>query len=76
MPQGCSSADGGSDLLGALRFLRIHRTHPLNLDRIGKVRLQAVGRDWEIELDPPVNRMLPFTRGELDAVWRAVGEGE
>ena len=56
-------------------FLRIHRSHAVNLARVREVRLQADGRDWEVKLEPPVNRVLPVARGELPALWRAFGEG-
>ncbi len=55
-------------------FLRLHRSHAVNLDRIREVRLQADGRDWEIKLEPPVNRVLPVSRSELARLWQAFGE--
>jgi hypothetical protein len=36
--------------------------------------LQADGRDWEVKLELPVNRVLPIARAELPALWRAFGE--
>ena len=57
-------------------FVRIHRSHAVNLGRVLEVRLQADGRDWEVKLEPPVNLVLPIARGELSALWRAFGERE
>lgn len=55
-------------------FLRIHRSHAVNLQRVREVRLQADGRDWELKLEPPVNRVLPIARSEVHALWEAFGE--
>jgi len=57
-------------------YVRIHRSHAINLTRVLEVRLQADGRDWEVKLEPPVNLVLPVARGELPTVWRAFGERE
>ncbi len=32
------------------------------------------GEDWELELDPPVNLVLPVSRDALAALWAAFGE--
>ena len=61
-------------LFGPHGFLRIHRSHAVNLARVLEVRLQADGRDWEVKLEPPVNLVLPVARGELPALWQAFGE--
>ena len=52
-------------------FVRIHREYAVNLLRIRRIRLQADGRDWEVQLDPPVNRILPVSRDNLDSLWAA-----
>ena len=46
-------------------FVRIHRESAVNLNRIRVIRLQADGRDWELKLEPPVNRVLPIARDRL-----------
>ena len=55
-------------------FLRIHRDYLVNLERVRQVRRRRSGDDWEIKLDPPVNRVLPVGRTALHALWKAFGE--
>ena len=61
-------------LLAPHGFLRIHRNHMVNLTRIRAIRGREGSADWEVKLDPPVNRVLPISRGRLAAVWAAFGE--
>jgi two-component system LytT family response regulator len=42
-------------------FFRIHRSTIVNLDRVLEVRYRT-GRDVELKLDPPVNKVLPVSR--------------
>ena len=49
-------------------FVRIHREYAVNLARIRLLRLQADGRDWELKLEPPVNRVLSIARDRLAAL--------
>jgi len=56
-------------------FVRIHREHAVNLARITVLRLQADGRDWEVKLEPPVNRVLPVARDRLAELRAALGHG-
>jgi DNA-binding LytR/AlgR family response regulator len=51
--------------LDALGFARIHRSFAVNLLRVGELRRQRDGVDWEVRLEPPVNRVLPVSRGQL-----------
>jgi DNA-binding LytR/AlgR family response regulator len=44
-------------------FLRVHRNHAVNLRRIAEIRRRGPGTDWEVKLEPPVNRVLPIARG-------------
>ena len=63
------------DMLEALagtRFLRIHRNHAVNLDRIREIRRRTPGGDWEVKLEPPVNRVLPVSRNASDRLWAAL----
>jgi DNA-binding LytR/AlgR family response regulator len=46
-------------------FLRIHKNHAVNLDRIREIRRRKKGADWELKLEPPVNRILPISRNAL-----------
>jgi DNA-binding LytR/AlgR family response regulator len=56
------------------RFVQIHRSLAVNVDRVAEVRRRPPGRDWELRLEPPVNRVLPIARGRLVALWAAYGE--
>ena len=56
-------------------FLRISREAAVNLRRIRDIRLRPSGRDWEVKLEPPVNKVLPVSRGALGKLWRAYGGG-
>ena len=44
-----------------LGFVRVHRNHAVNLDRILEIPLRDNGKDWELKLAPPVNRVLPVS---------------
>ena len=55
-------------------FVRIHREHAVNIAHIRLLRLQADGRDWELKLEPPVNRVLPIARDRLAELRVALGE--
>jgi len=55
-------------------FVQVHRSIVVNVDRVSEVRRRPNGRDWELRLEPPVNRMLPIARGRVAAVWAAYGE--
>ena len=35
---------------------------------------RANGRDWELRLEPPVNRVIPVARGRVAALWAAYGD--
>jgi DNA-binding LytR/AlgR family response regulator len=56
-------------------FLRIHRNHMVNLRRVREIRRREGRQDWEVKLDPPVNRVLPVARGREEALFAAFGEG-
>lgn len=43
-------------------FFRIHRSYLVNLTRVRLVRRRRAGRDWEVVMEPPVNRILPVSR--------------
>ncbi|MDX1632482.1 MAG: LytTR family DNA-binding domain-containing protein [Thermoanaerobaculia bacterium] len=61
------------ELFAPYGFLRVHRNHMVNLRRIHTVRRRKSGRDWEVTLDPPVNRVVPVSRGRLQELWEAFG---
>lgn len=55
-------------------FLRVHRDYLVNLEHVRQVRRRRSGDDWELKLDPPVNRVLPIGRTALSSLWKAFGE--
>ena len=55
-------------------FVRIHREHAVNIAHIRLLRLQADGRDWELKLEPPVNKVLSIARDRLAGLRTALGE--
>ena len=55
-------------------FVRVHRNHIVNPERVRQVRRRRTGDDWELKLDPPVNRVLPIGRSALSSLWKAFGE--
>jgi DNA-binding LytR/AlgR family response regulator len=55
-------------------FVQIHRSIAVNVDRVSEMRRRPNGRDWELRLEPPVNRVLPIARARVPAVWAAYGE--
>jgi len=54
-------------------FPQIHREYVVNLRHIREIRRRENGRDWEVKLEPPVNRVLPVSRGLLQNLWKAYG---
>jgi DNA-binding LytR/AlgR family response regulator len=62
-------------LLAAHGFVRIHRNHLVNPAHVRLVRRRDGGADWEVRLAPPVNAVLPVSRGALRDLWDAFGEG-
>ncbi len=57
-------------------FLRIHRNHAVNLARIREIRRRKGSDDWEVKLEPPVNRVLPVSRGRLETLLNAFRPGQ
>ena len=58
--------------LKAAGFFRIQRSYLVNLHRIRHVRLRESRRDWEVVMAPPVNKVLPVSRGTLEALLDAL----
>jgi DNA-binding LytR/AlgR family response regulator len=52
----------------------VHRSVAVNADRVSEIRPRDNGRDWELRLEPPVNRVVPIARSRLAALWQAYGE--
>ena len=61
-------------LLAPFRVVRIHRNHAVNVRHVREVRRRSGDADWEVRLEPPVNRVLPVSRGYLKRLWAAYGE--
>jgi DNA-binding LytR/AlgR family response regulator len=57
-------------------FLRVHRNHAVNLARIQEIRRRKGREDWELKLEPPVNRVLPVSRGQVGKLLKAFGPGK
>ncbi len=61
-------------LLAAHGFVRVHRNHLVNPAHVRLVRRRGGGADWEVQLAPPVNVVLPVSRAALRELWGALGE--
>lgn len=61
-------------LFAPFGFRRVHRNHAVNLRRVLELRPRPSGVDWELKLEPPVNRVLPIARGELAGLLSAYGD--
>jgi DNA-binding LytR/AlgR family response regulator len=61
------------EALAGFGFLRVHKNHAVNLRRVQEVRRRAPGADWEVKLEPPVNRVLPVARGRERELLEAFG---
>lgn len=49
---------------------RVHEKWAVNLRRIREILPQRDGRDWEVVMDPPVNRVIPVSRRRLGGLPR------
>lgn len=61
-------------LLAPFGVVRVHRNHAVNVRQVLEVRRRPGEADWEIKLEPPVNRVLPVGRTYLKELWAAFGE--
>jgi DNA-binding LytR/AlgR family response regulator len=52
-------------------FVRIHDRYAIDPERVQQIRKRRRGEDWELKLAPPINRVLPISRTNLPALWRA-----
>jgi DNA-binding LytR/AlgR family response regulator len=54
-------------------FIRSHRSYLVNLDRVRELRLRpGDSNDWELKLEPPVNKVLPVGCGYLPRLRKAL----
>ena len=68
-----SNAPGGAGNGRFLLHLGPGLRQAIDVDDI-YLRRRSRGEDWELELDPPVNLVLPVVRDALPALWAAFGE--
>jgi hypothetical protein len=54
-------------------FFRVHRECAVNLRRVALIRPRPSGRDWELKMEPPVNRVIPIARESLEDLWAVLG---
>jgi DNA-binding LytR/AlgR family response regulator len=58
--------------LPAPAFVRCHREYIVNLNRVRVITLRA-SRDYDLRLDPPVNRRIPIARNRLEKIRKILG---
>jgi DNA-binding LytR/AlgR family response regulator len=62
-------------LFAPFGFMEIHRSVLVNPRRVALIRRrEGDGRDWELKMEPPVNRVLPISRDRLEAVLAIFGD--
>jgi DNA-binding LytR/AlgR family response regulator len=53
-------------------FVRCHREYVVNLNRVRSL-IPRNSRDYDLRLDPPVNRRIPISRDRLEEIRRILG---
>ncbi|MCH8340851.1 MAG: LytTR family transcriptional regulator [Chloroflexi bacterium] len=53
-------------------FFRIHRSYVVNLNRVFELRSRG-DDEWELKMDPPVNKVLPVSRRRLRDLRKLLG---
>ena len=53
-------------------FVRCHREYIVNLNRV-RALTPRNSRDYDLRLDPPVNRRIPVARGRLEKILSIIG---
>lgn len=59
-------------LLPAPAFVRCHREYIVNLNRVRSLKPRP-SRDYDLKLDPPVNKRIPIARDRLNKIRKALG---
>jgi DNA-binding LytR/AlgR family response regulator len=63
-------------LLSRPAFLRVHQSFLVNPDRVYEIRPRSEGsRDWELVMEPLVNRVVPISRERLRDLWERYALG-
>ena len=57
-------------------FLAIHRSYGVNPWKVRQIRRRRRGRDWEVKLEPPLNRVLPVSRNAYPLLLETLQGGE
>jgi DNA-binding LytR/AlgR family response regulator len=58
--------------LPAPAFVQCHREYIVNLNRVRALTPRS-SRDWDLRLDPPVNRRIPISRKRLEKIHKILG---
>ena len=58
--------------LPAPAFVRCHREYIVNLNRVRSLTPRK-SRDYDLRLDPPVNRRIPIARDRLEQIRKILG---
>ena len=58
--------------LPAPAFVRCHREYIVNLNRVRSITPRN-SRDFDLRLDPPVNRRIPIARDRLEKIHKILG---
>jgi DNA-binding LytR/AlgR family response regulator len=58
--------------LPAPAFVRCHREYIVNLNRV-RLLTSRSARDYDLRLDPPVNRRIPIARDRLEEIRKILG---
>ena len=53
-----------------------HRNHAVNLACIQEIRRRKGREDWELKLEPSVNRVLPVSRDQIGNLLKVFGAGK
>ena len=53
-------------------FFRILRSYIVNINRVLELRLRG-RRDYEVKMDPPVNKVLPVSRDRYPELAKLLG---
>jgi two-component system response regulator LytT len=61
-----------AEKLPAPAFVRCHREFIVNLNRVRLITPRA-SRDYDLQLDPPVNRRIPISRNHLQEIRKILG---